>query len=86
MRRIASASSCATETTLNLPEALASSESGIEFVTTTSVRGESLMRSTAGPDRTGWGGAGGDAPGALLHQGVGRVHQGAGGVDEVDRG
>src|SRR5690606_26501286 len=54
IRSIVSASSSAIETWRILPQALASSRSGIVSVTTSSSSTDSLMRSTALPDSTGW--------------------------------
>src|SRR5216110_1500956 len=53
MRRMASPSSGATVRTVRRPVRLAS-DTAMEFVTTTSSRGEDLMRSIAGPDSTAW--------------------------------
>src|SRR3954453_14448978 len=52
MGRIASPSRRAIDTVLIFLQAAAAGASGIEFVTTTSSSGESMMRCTAGPLKT----------------------------------
>ena len=71
------------ETWRIFPVAFASGDSGIVSVTTTSVRGESTMRCTAGPENTPCEAHGDDALGAVLGQGARRAGERPGGVDHV---
>ena len=81
--RMASAISFAIDSDLIFDDCRASSDSGIEFVKTTSVSAEASMRSTAGPDRTAWV-AHADTPIApFLSRASATFHQRAGGVDQI---
>ena len=80
---MASPKSRAIDTILIFFEASASSESGIELVTTTSSSGESWMRCTAGPLRTPCVAHGDDAFCPAFHHGAGGVAERARRVDEI---
>src|SRR4029453_11452950 len=95
MRRIASATSGATESTRIFARCL-SGVRGTELVMTTSSSTDSLMRLMAGPDSTPWtgagrrgrrhprlGGGGEDAPRPLAPEARPRRDQGSRGVDHV---